>query len=93
LFFSKKKLVLFPLILTRARAGTEAHVLYVRILRYCSPLFCRYASQNGGDFKFMEGYSSQVKEIISIPLEEKFWHFLIGNAKLWGLINYQQDWM
>lgn len=52
-----------------------------------------YSTTNGGEFKFAEGFNPREKMNVSIPLEEKFWHFLIGNAKKWGLINYQQDWM
>jgi hypothetical protein len=52
-----------------------------------------YSTTNGGSYKFAEGLNPKINENIAIPLEEKFWHDLIGNAKEWGLINYQQDWM
>ena len=49
-----------------------------------------YAKQNGGDFAFSEWKSA--KDYI-VPLEQRFWDFLIGKSKKWGLAVYEQDWL
>ena len=47
-----------------------------------------YARQNGGDYDFIVG------EKMAIPVEQRFWDDLIGNATVqWDLKVYEQDWL
>ena len=49
-----------------------------------------YAKQNGGEFEFSEWKTE--KDYI-VPLEQRFWDFLLGKSKEWGLAVYEQDWL
>lgn len=51
-----------------------------------------YAEYNGGKYPFAQG-SDIENQTIGIPLTESFWDDLFENAKEWGLLQYQQDWM
>ncbi|KAL5016032.1 hypothetical protein ScPMuIL_005621 [Solemya velum] len=46
-----------------------------------------YAVQNGGQYQFI------LDPPKAIPTEEVFWEFLFKDAKKWGLILYEQDWL
>ncbi|KAK6196067.1 hypothetical protein SNE40_001362 [Patella caerulea] len=46
-----------------------------------------YAKQNGGQFDFI------VEKAKAVPTDESFWNYLFDNAKRWGLILYEQDWL
>ncbi|KAL5016026.1 hypothetical protein ScPMuIL_005615 [Solemya velum] len=46
-----------------------------------------YAIQNGGNYQFI------LDPPKAIPTEEEFWEFLFNDAKKWGLILYEQDWL
>eukprot|EP01060_Flectonema_neradi_P010608 TRINITY_DN17704_c0_g1_i1.p1 TRINITY_DN17704_c0_g1~~TRINITY_DN17704_c0_g1_i1.p1 ORF type:complete len:749 (+),score=118.91 TRINITY_DN17704_c0_g1_i1:117-2363(+) len=48
-----------------------------------------YAKYNGGTFDF----SPVVNGSYVLPLEQRFWDELIGNATKWGLRTYEQDWL
>ena len=47
-----------------------------------------YATVNGGqyEFEFDSKYAG-------LPLEQRFWDDLFRNASVWGLRNYEQDWL
>ena len=30
---------------------------------------------------------------LQVPLEQRFWDFLLGKSKAWGLATYEQDWL
>eukprot|EP01043_Picozoa_sp_COSAG02_P034501 COSAG02_NODE_2416_length_8909_cov_10.038252_5_plen_183_part_00 len=48
-----------------------------------------YAVANGGSFQFSDSTAPMV-----VPLEQRFWDFLFGNAaNKWGLAVYEQDWL
>merc|ERR1740117_1996578 len=49
-----------------------------------------YAKQNGGEFEFSEWKTE--KDYI-VPLEQRFWDFLLDKSKEWGLAVYEQDWL
>ncbi|XP_071096504.1 uncharacterized protein [Haliotis cracherodii] len=46
-----------------------------------------YAKQNGGQFDFI------VEILKAVPMSEDFWDYLFSNARKWGLILYEQDWL
>ncbi|XP_046561028.1 uncharacterized protein LOC124270049 [Haliotis rubra] len=46
-----------------------------------------YAKQNGGQYSFI------VDKTKALPLEQTFWDDLLGNARKWGLMTYEQDWL
>ena len=48
-----------------------------------------YATFNGGDYAFAPLSNGS----FTLPLEQRFWDDLIGNATKWGLKTYEQDWM
>ena len=55
-----------------------------------------YAKRNGGSFDdsaFVWSPSTQFNESFALPVADEFWDSLFANAKHWGLINYQLDWM
>eukprot|EP01012_Entosiphon_sulcatum_P006732 TRINITY_DN13233_c0_g1_i2.p1 TRINITY_DN13233_c0_g1~~TRINITY_DN13233_c0_g1_i2.p1 ORF type:complete len:763 (+),score=129.91 TRINITY_DN13233_c0_g1_i2:23-2290(+) len=54
--------------------------------RYWAP-DTTYAKHNGGTFDFI------VEKNFSIPTQQEFWDFLIGDSKKWGLVVYEQDWL
>lgn len=43
-----------------------------------------YAKQNGGSYEFL------VEEQYALPLESRFWEFLLARAKSWGMSVYEQ---
>ncbi|XP_064616875.1 uncharacterized protein LOC135480876 [Liolophura sinensis] len=47
----------------------------------------KYAKQNGGQFDFI------VELETALPVEERFWDYLLRRASKWGLILYEQDWL
>ena len=51
-----------------------------------------YAEYNGGKYPFGKGMDLW-NQTISIPLTDQFWDDLLTNAREWGLLQYQQDWM
>ena len=44
------------------------------------------------DFEWIEG-PDLTGEVIALPRTIDFWNFLFENAREWGLLQYQQDWM
>ncbi|XP_025087041.1 uncharacterized protein LOC112559818 [Pomacea canaliculata] len=46
-----------------------------------------YAKQNGGKFDFI------VEKEYAMPQDLSFWLYLFEQAKTWGLIVYEQDWL
>ncbi|KAL3880433.1 hypothetical protein ACJMK2_032671 [Sinanodonta woodiana] len=46
-----------------------------------------YAIQNGGKFKFL------LEPPKAIPVDQTFWDSFFQDAKQWGLILYEQDWL
>ncbi|KAL4219038.1 hypothetical protein ACF0H5_021621 [Mactra antiquata] len=54
--------------------------------RYWSKL-TPYAKQNNGSFNFI------VENGGSLPIDLEFWRYLFKQAKSWGLIVYEQDWL
>ncbi|XP_025087035.1 uncharacterized protein LOC112559815 isoform X2 [Pomacea canaliculata] len=46
-----------------------------------------YAKQNGGNFNFI------VEKEKAIPQDLSFWMYLFEQARTWGLIVYEQDWL
>ncbi|ESO98846.1 hypothetical protein LOTGIDRAFT_231210 [Lottia gigantea] len=46
-----------------------------------------YAKQNGGDYEFI------VEKERALPIEQRFWDDFLGEARKWGLIVYEQDWL
>ena len=38
-------------------------------------------------------FFTQFNESFALPVADEFWDSLFANAKHWGLINYQLDWM
>ncbi|KAJ9459555.1 hypothetical protein DIPPA_32060 [Diplonema papillatum] len=48
-----------------------------------------YATFNGGSYEF----SDPITGDYVVPLEQRFWDDLLGNASKWGLKTYEQDWL
>ncbi|XP_052789947.1 uncharacterized protein LOC128224213 isoform X2 [Mya arenaria] len=46
-----------------------------------------YAKQNGGTYDFI------VEKSKALPVTKKFWDDLFNEAKKWGLVMYEQDWL
>ncbi|KAH3797073.1 uncharacterized protein LOC127837128 [Dreissena polymorpha] len=46
-----------------------------------------YAKQNGGKYEFV------VEAVKALPVDQLFWYDLFRDAKKWGLIQYEQDWL
>ncbi|KAK3085506.1 hypothetical protein FSP39_004325 [Pinctada imbricata] len=46
-----------------------------------------YAKKNGGKYNFI------VESMTSLPDDQQFWIDLLTDAKKWGLILYEQDWL
>ena len=42
------------------------------------------------EYKFVDGVSSRLP---ALPVEERFWDMIMGNAKSWGIQVYEQDWL
>lgn len=51
-----------------------------------------YATQNGGKYDFVEGVDLQ-NQTIALPMTSSFWDDLFADARQWGCLQYQQDWM
>lgn len=46
-----------------------------------------YAKQNGGKYDFI------VEKLKAVPISKQFWMDLFSEAKKWGLVLYEQDWL
>eukprot|EP00040_Diaphanoeca_grandis_P033743 m.207342 g.207342 ORF g.207342 m.207342 type:complete len:853 (+) comp32982_c0_seq1:157-2715(+) len=51
-----------------------------------------YATNNGGKYPFVAGKDLE-GQAIGLPLTSEFWDDLFVNAREWGCLQYQQDWM
>ena len=55
------------------------------LLSFLSFLSSPDAKQNGGEFEFSDTQYATV-----VPLEQRFWDFLMSTSKKWGLAVYEQ---
>ncbi|CAG0900286.1 unnamed protein product [Darwinula stevensoni] len=48
-----------------------------------------YATENGGEYEFL----IEPENGKALPLERRFWDDLLDEARVWGLVTYEQDWL